>query len=143
MKIAVMQPYFFPYVGYFQLMTKVDYFLFFDQIQFIDKGWINRNRILHADPLKEFNYITVPLSKRHQFDKISDITIYENTDWKTKIINKLSCYKKKAPYYDVTIDFIKYCFEVENSNLSIFLFEIMNRLSNYLDIKTEIKLQSK
>ena len=49
MKLGIMQPYFFPYIGYFQLMKHVDQWVVFDDIQFIDKGWINRNRILHPD----------------------------------------------------------------------------------------------
>ena len=61
MKLAIMQPYFFPYIGYFQLMNYVDEWVVFDDIQFIDKGWINRNRILHPDPNKSFQYITIPL----------------------------------------------------------------------------------
>ena len=59
MKISVMQPYFFPYLGYFQLIAASDIFVILDDVQFIDKGWINRNRILHPAVEKKWNYINV------------------------------------------------------------------------------------
>ena len=61
MKLAIMQPYFFPYIGYFQLLNYLDFWIVFDNIQYIDKGWINRNRILHPELKKEWQYITIPL----------------------------------------------------------------------------------
>ena len=94
MKLGIMQPYLFPYVGYFQLMNAVDRWIAFDEIQFIDKGWINRNRILHPDPVKQWQFLTVPLSKRGQFDKICNISIKEELDWRSQIFGKLTMYKK-------------------------------------------------
>ena len=46
MKTAIMQPYIFPYLGYFQLVNCVDTFVFYDDVNFIKRGWINRNKIL-------------------------------------------------------------------------------------------------
>jgi len=60
MKIAIMQPYFFPYIGYFQLVNSVDEFVIYDNIQFTKKGWINRNRILVN---QNEDYISLPLKK--------------------------------------------------------------------------------
>lgn len=57
MNVGIMQPYFFPYLGYFQLMASVDTWVFFDDIQFVNKGWVNRNRILHPDPAKGWQYM--------------------------------------------------------------------------------------
>ena len=67
-KTAIMQPYFFPYIGYFQLMNTVDLWVAFDDTQFVDKGWVNRNRVLHPEEDKAWQFITFPLSKRGQFD---------------------------------------------------------------------------
>lgn len=69
MKLAVMQPYIFPYIGYFQLMSAVDHFVLFDDVQFIKKGWINRNRILNGASSFLF---TVPLVKASQQTLIKD-----------------------------------------------------------------------
>ncbi len=61
MKIAIMQPYFFPYIGYFQLINAVDKYVFLDDVHFINRGWINRNRILING---EAHYITLALKKK-------------------------------------------------------------------------------
>ena len=63
MAVAIMQPYFFPYLGYFQLVQAVDHFVFYDDVMFIKKGWINRNRILMQG--NEFLF-TIPLEKQSQ-----------------------------------------------------------------------------
>ena len=65
MKIAIMQPYFFPYLGYFQLIQAVDTFVFFDDVQFIKNGYINRNRILSD------KWITIPIKKASTYDNIN------------------------------------------------------------------------
>lgn len=138
-----MQPYLFPYVGYFQLMNAVDRWIAFDEIQFIDKGWINRNRILHPDPVKEWQFLTVPLSKRGQFDKICNISIKEEIDWRSQIFGKLTMYKKKAPHYNETIDFIHDCFDTKETNLALFVIDILRKTANYIGIETQIEVQSK
>jgi hypothetical protein len=61
MKIAVMQPYFFPYLGYFKLINSVDAFVFFDDVQYIRRGWINRNKIRIKEPL----WLTIRIKKCH------------------------------------------------------------------------------
>ena len=142
MKVAIMQPYFFPYIGYFQLMNAVDRWIAFDEIQFIDKGWINRNRILHPDPVKEWHFITLPLANRGQFDKICDISIKSEIDWRANILGKLTFYKKKAPYYNQTIDFVRYCFDSEENNLARIVIEILKKTARYLGIQTPIDTQS-
>ena len=142
MKLGIMQPYFFPNIGYFQLIKEVDRWVAFDQVQFIDKGWINRNRILHPDPAKEWQFITLPLAKRGQFDKICDITVKTDIDWRAQILGKLTCYKKKAPYYNQTVDFVRYCFETDESNLARLVIEVLKKTATYIGIPTTIEVQS-
>jgi hypothetical protein len=142
MKLGIMQPYFFPYLGYFQLINAVDRWIAFDQVQFIDKGWINRNRILHPNPEKEWQYITLPLSKRGQFDKICDIVLKKDINWREQILGKLSFYKKKAPHYQQTLEFVNYCFDTNETRLAHLVVEILRKTSDYLNIQTPIELQS-
>ena len=71
MKIAIMQPYFFPYLGYYKLISKVDKFVFLDDVQYTRKGWINRNMINMCNPLR----ITLPIKKCSQKTKINKIEI--------------------------------------------------------------------
>lgn len=73
--IAIMQPYFFPYLGYFELIKKADLFIFLNDVQY-KRGWINRNRIVSKD--KKFQYITIPVKKHSQKTNIRDILV---NDW--------------------------------------------------------------
>ena len=142
MKIGIMQPYFFPYIGYFQLMNYVDQWIVFDQVQFIDKGWINRNRILHPDARKEWQFITVPLKKRGQFTNIQELRINTDQAWVDNIMGKLSAYKK-APYFEQTRDFVRDCLlEHQDESLSQLLVMTLSKTARELGINTPINVQS-
>jgi hypothetical protein len=84
MKLAIMQPYLFPYLGHFQLIASVDKFVFYDDVNFIKKGWINRNRILvNGAP----HFFTVPLLGASQFVHINKICVQRaDLRWKRKLI---------------------------------------------------------
>ena len=82
MKIAIMQPYFAPYLGYFQLIKEVDLFIFYDDVNFITRGWINRNYITINNDLKKF---TIPLKKPSQNKLINEIEV----NWDCKEMKKL------------------------------------------------------
>ena len=87
MKIAIMQPYLFPYIGYFQLMNAVDEFVVYDNIEYTKKGWINRNRIL-VNGIDA--YISFPIKKDSDFLQVKDRYLAEN--WKIekkKVLNKI------------------------------------------------------
>ena len=104
MKLAIMQPYFFPYVGYFSLMEYADRFVFFDTPQYISRGWVNRNRLMTAagEPV----YMTVPIRKMPRETAIMDIAIDQSQDWKEKIYGQLSAYKKRAPRFKAVSGFV-------------------------------------
>lgn len=96
-KVAIMQPYLFPYLGYFQLIELVDTFVFYDDVNFIKQGWINRNRILvSTKPM----YFTVPLANASSNSKIRDTLIHKNLfeKWKVKFLRTLVQSYSKAPY---------------------------------------------
>lgn len=94
MKLGIMQPYFFPYLGYFSLIKHTDRFILFDTVQFIRHGWIERNRILK--PNEGWQYIQVPLIKDKGRDTvIKDVKIRNTENWQQKIIAQLQHYKKK------------------------------------------------
>ncbi len=100
MKIAIMQPYFYPYIGYFELVKSVDLFVFLDDVQFTRKGWINRNRIRSKD--KIYQSITVPVRNHSRGDKISEILIYES-DWNDYMIRLF-----KSTYGNLPVEFIEH-----------------------------------
>ena len=91
-----MQPYFFPYLGYFQLVQAVDHFVFYDDVMFIKKGWINRNRILMQG--NEFLF-TIPLEKQSQNKTIRESTVSWGKEFPNKFMNQLDSTYKKAPNY--------------------------------------------
>jgi hypothetical protein len=106
-KVAVMQPYIFPYIGYFQLIHQVDTFVFLDDVNFINKGWINRNYIQQNGNKILF---TIPLAKASQNAKINELAIASDTSWQKKLIKTIEQAYSKAPYYDQRIAMIKSIF---------------------------------
>jgi len=140
MKLAIMQPYFMPYIGYFSLIKHVDEFILFDSPQFIRHGWIERNRILkqNGEPL----YIKVPLEKHQRDVKINNLVIKNTENWKEKIIAQLAPYKKKAPNYWKVISLIKEIFEFENESIVEINYNSLNKICEYIGISTPINIWS-
>lgn len=103
---GIMQPYFFPYVGYFSLVEYSDKFIFFDTPQYISHGWVNRNRILNQNGKPA--YMIVPIKKCPRETPINKIEIVNENGWKEKIYGQITVYKKKAPFYKETEEFLHY-----------------------------------
>lgn len=115
MKVAIMQPYFAPYIGYISLIKHTDQFILFDPVQFIRHGWIERNRILKQN--EGWLYIQIPLLNVSRNTIIKDILINNNIVWKSKIIAQLQPYKKVAPYYYKVIELITKVFKEEYTSI--------------------------
>lgn len=134
MKIAIMQPYLFPYFGYFQLLNCVDYFGIGDDVQYIKSGWINRNRILSQGKDVLF---TFPLKKDSHNKNINERYFAEVVaDDKKKLLRKLELSYKKAPFYSEAIAVIEYTLNYEELNVSKFLENQLKVLCDYFEIKT-------
>lgn len=139
MKIGIMQPYFVPYIGYWQLMNAVDKYVVYDDVCFIKKGWINRNRIL-IDKIPK--YINIPLSKASQNKKINEMEISRNTKIIRKDLKTIESVYKKAPYYKEVYPLVE---KIINCTYEKFISYIENSFSiicDYLDIETERILSS-
>jgi hypothetical protein len=104
MRLAVMQPYIFPYLGYYQLVKAVDTFVFFDDVNFINKGWINRNNILLQNESFRF---TVPLNKASQNRLINEIEISDYSKWRKDFLKLILSNYKKAPCFDFTYNWLE------------------------------------
>ncbi|MER1956096.1 MAG: WbqC family protein [Solibacillus sp.] len=139
MNVALMQPYFFPYLGYFQLIHAVDEFVVFDQAQYIRRGWINRNRLLN--PHKESVYINVPVHKAPRETKIKDILINHTSSWKDTIFQQLSYYRK-APNYAFVLDFMTDCLASDAVYLSELNTSVLKKVCVLLEIDTKITVLS-
>lgn len=149
MKIGIMQPYFFPYIGYISLIKHTDEFMLFDPVQFIHHGWIERNRILKPYdksktpiPGENWQYISVPLQKHSRETLIKDIRINNDIDWREKLINQLCCYKKRAPYYKQVIEVVKRGLAIETDSIVELNRNTLQEVCNYLGIDTPITLFS-
>jgi hypothetical protein len=136
MKLGIMQPYFFPYAGYFSLIKHTDGFILFDTAQFIRHGWIERNRILK--PQEGWQYIQVPLRMHNRETKINNIFIDNEQKWKEKIIAQLQHYKKTAPFFSGTISLLNNVFIHEHSNIVNLNRAILEAVCLYLKIQTPI-----
>ena len=132
MKIGIMQPYFFPYLGYISLIKNTDRFILFDVVQFIRHGWIERNRILKQN--EGWQYISVPLEKYEQKTLIKDARIKNSEDWRQKILAQLVHYKKKSPFYKQTIDVIKNGFDVTTDSITELDYSTLKSVCDYLEI---------
>lgn len=139
MNVAIMQPYIFPYLGYFQLINSVDKFIFYDDVNFIKKGWINRNKILING--KE-SIITFPLIKASQNKLINEIDLFLNNKEKIKIITKLEMAYKKAPYFDSTINLVKEIINADLSNIAKYSANSITKISNFLEIDVSFDFSS-
>lgn len=136
MKLVAMQPYFFPYLGYFDLLNMADMWIVYDAAQYIRHGWVNRNRVLH--PAAGWQYIILPLKKHHFVAPINEISIASDIDWQKRIFRQLEHYHMDASHYDSVIDFLKECFSLPYTNLARINTEIFRLTAQKLGIKTPI-----
>lgn len=104
MKLGIMQPYFFPYIGYFDLIYQTDHWIVFDTAQYIRHGWVNRNRILH--PKEGWQYVTVPVQRHQRETPIKDIRIAEDGRWRDRILGQLQHYKNRAPFFNDVLEMV-------------------------------------
>ncbi len=132
MKLAIMQPYFVPYLGYFALIKHTDQWVVFDTPQFIRHGWIERNRILK--PAEGWQYIKIPLVKFKRETPINKVRINRNEDYRRRILAQIKHYKKRAPYYNETIDLIRNLLSFNTDSLVELNIKALEHICEYLDI---------
>lgn len=139
-KVAIMQPYFLPYIGYFHLIKSVDEFIIYDNIQYTKKGWINRNRILVNGGDK---IITLPLKKDSDYLEVKDRFLADIWDKeKIKLLNLIQSSYKKSLFYNEIFPIIKSIIESPETNLFNFILNSLQVLNSYLDIDTKITISS-
>ena len=135
MKLAIMQPYIFPYIGYFQLIKAVDKFVLYDDVNFINRGWINRNRILVNGKDSMF---TIPLKDASQNKLINEIDVNWDNNWKSKFLKTIEQSYKKAPFYLETLSIIEKTIDTEEGKFSEIIEQNLRLICKYLELETEI-----
>ncbi|MDP2685279.1 MAG: WbqC family protein [bacterium] len=138
MKIAIMQPYFFPYIGYFQLVNAVDVFIIYDNIKYTKKGWINRNRILQNG---KDTLISLAIKSDSDYLHVCDREISESFN-KNSFLNRIKGAYRNAPYFAQVYPMLEGIIKYENSNLFTFLHNSIMQALNKLDITTKIEISS-
>ena len=139
MKIAVMQPYFFPYLGYWQMFNAVDTFVLLDDVNYIKRGYINSNVILVNGAAHKF---TIPLSKPSQNRLIKDTKLKFSKDDKDSFLRMVTLAYKKAPLFNKFFPVFEAIVNQETDDLTSYLFESFIEIKKYLGIKTEVILSS-
>jgi hypothetical protein len=134
--VGIMQPYFLPYIGYFQLMNAVDTFIFYDDVTYIKQGWINRNRIL----LNGVNFLfTLELKGASSFKKINEIEVGNN---RNKLLKTFHQAYRQAPFFEDAEPLLDSIFNSSQKNLSEYIISANQLITSYLDIKTRILVSS-
>lgn len=139
MKLAIMQPYFLPYIGYFQLIRSADLFIVYDNIKYTKKGWINRNRMLQNGQDVMFS---LPLKKDADSLDVRERSLAADFN-RTKLLRQLEGSYKRAPYFEQTFPLIERIVRYEESNLFGFLHHSITKTCEHLGITTEIRVSSK
>ncbi len=139
MRIGIMQPYFFPYIGYWQLISAVDKYVVFDDVNFINRGWINRNRILINNSEAYFN---VPIIGASQNKLIMDINVRNDDKEINTNLKRISMSYKKTPYFEETYPLIEEILTSKIPTLGNYNYYLIQKVCNHLDINTNIVLSS-
>lgn len=135
MTLAIMQPYLFPYIGYFQLIAAVDKFVVLDDVNYIKKGWVNRNNLLEGGAAGLF---TVPLSGASQNRKINELELSDEAGWKEKLWRRIGMVYGKAPQFDVVAPMVQQGLIRQSSSIATYNVSIIQDVLDYLHVETEI-----
>jgi hypothetical protein len=125
-----MQPYVFPYIGYFHLIEATDKIVFYDDVSYINRGWINRNRILLNN--KDFLF-TIPISNASQNKRINEIKPLIDNKFKNKFYTQLEIAYKNAPYYFEVKELIYFVLNEQYNNIADLAIKSITTIYDYLE----------
>lgn len=135
-RIAVMQPYFLPYLGYFQMVNAVDQFVIYDDIQYTKQSWFNRNRFLLNDKTQ---YFTIPLKKDSDFLNVNEREVSPDYQYqKEEMMNRFILAYKKAPFFEQVYPLVQDILNCDERNLYHFVRYSFDSVCDYLKIDTEV-----
>jgi len=137
MRLAIMQPYLFPYIGYFQLIHSVDKFVIYDDVNYIKQGWINRNSILCVGRRYLFS---VPINDVTSSRPIRETSIDKKAYpiWMRKFLKTIHQSYLRAPCFDVIYDLVETCVRIDVDTIGTLAASSINAVMNYLQLKTQV-----
>jgi len=139
MRVGIMQPYFFPYIGYWQLIKAVDKYVIYDDVNYKKRGWINKNNILVNGEAKPISLRTFKVS---QNKRINEIEIDHDFIYKKKLLKTIKEAYGKAPYFQDVFSLVEKIITYSEANLAAYLTHSIKEVCAYLNIQTEIILSS-
>lgn len=139
MKLGIMQPYFLPYIGYWQLLNAVDQYVIYDDVNFIKGGWINRNNILINNEAKLFN---IQMQGASSNKLINEIEVSQNQVWKKKFLKTIENSYSKAPFYKEVYPVIENIVNYDETNLAKYIYHSISKVCDYLNIHTKLIISS-
>ena len=138
MKLAIMQPYFLPYIGYFQLIGAVDMFVVYDNIKYTKKGWINRNRLLQNGTDAVFS---LPLAKDADNLDVVQRELAESFD-RDKLLNQFRGAYERAPHFSAVWPLLVRIVRCEERNLFRYVHHSITHMCELLQLKTDLRVSS-
>ena len=139
-KVAIMQPYVFPYVGYMNLVNASDTFVFYDDVNFIKKGWINRNIImLSGEPFR----FSIPLKRQSQNVLIKDTEVADLVKFADKFLAQLNSSYKNSPYKSSVLDYVKEVLNGRHVSISEVAIASVELFFKYVGISKSFRVSSK
>lgn len=139
MKLGIMQPYFMPYLGYWQLINVVDQFIVYDDVNFIKGGWINRNRMLIQGKPQLFR---VQMRGMSSFKFINEVELDSSAIWRDKLLKTIAMAYNKAPFFTETYAVMERIVNCTEHNLARYITNSIIEVCNYLGITTKLVLSS-
>jgi hypothetical protein len=138
--VAVMQPYFIPYLGYFQLMHACDVFIFLDDAQYVKQSWINRNRLFVGERV---DYYTIPVKSHRSIARINEIILTDNHALHVNgLLRKFDRTYRKTPFFEETRDILEGVLKVDDATFSGYVGGGLGYLANKLEVTAYSKLAS-
>ena len=140
-RLAVMQPYVFPYLGYFQLIRAVDRFVIFDDVHFIKRGWIHRNAILSNGQALRF---TIPLNRASQHKLINETELHpvEYAAWQQKFLKTLRQNYKSAPHFASVFSIVEKVLNEPGPTIATLATASLRAVADYLQLSTTFVVSS-
>jgi len=135
-KVAVMQPYLFPYIGYFQLINSVDKFVIYDDVNYIKNGYVNRNNIIGPQGIQR---ITWAVEGASSFKKINELTYSDNTK---KLLKTIKQNYAKAPYFSAVYPLLETVFLASERNVARTNCASIRTIFTYLELNKDIFFSS-
>lgn len=137
-KLAILQPSYIPWIGYFEQIVNVDIFVFYDDVQYTKNDWRNRNKIKTLDGS---SWLSIPI-KSSTSKKINEVLIDDTKNWQTKHLKSLKQYYSKSKYFEDIYPLLEKNINSDINSISTLSIDIIKDIVKYLKIDTKFYLSS-